>query len=77
MKHKFGLLFAFLAVAGAIFAWGHDGLALAIGLGAGCLLLQLVVAPRLATTGASSLPTPRRSPAWTQRPSAPISVPVN
>jgi cation/acetate symporter len=46
----------FLAVAGAIFAWGHDGLALAIGLGAGCLLLQLVVAPRLATTGASSLP---------------------
>ncbi len=46
----------FLAVAGAIFAWGHDGLALAIGLGAGCLLLQLVVAPRLATSGASSLP---------------------
>ena len=46
----------FLAVAGAIFAWGHDGLALAIGLGAGCLLLQLVVAPRLAMSGASSLP---------------------
>jgi cation/acetate symporter len=46
----------FLAVAGAIFAWGHDGLALAIGLGAGCLLLQLVVAPRLALSGASSLP---------------------
>jgi cation/acetate symporter len=46
----------FLAVAGAIFAWGQDGLALAIGLGAGCLLLQLVVAPRLAMSGASSLP---------------------
>ena len=45
----------FLALAGAIFAWGHDGLAFAIGLGAGCLLLQLVVAPRLAGSGAHSL----------------------
>jgi cation/acetate symporter len=45
----------FLALAGAIFAWGHDGLAFAIGLGAGCLLLQLVVAPRLADSGAHSL----------------------
>jgi cation/acetate symporter len=46
----------FLALAGAIFAWGHDGLAFALGLGAGCLLLQLVVAPRLPQTGARSLP---------------------
>ncbi len=46
----------FLALAGAIFAWGHDGLAFALGLGAGCLLLQLVVAPRFPLTGARSLP---------------------
>lgn len=46
----------FLALAGAIFAWGHDGLAFALGLGAGCLFLQLVVAPRLPLTGAASLP---------------------
>ena len=46
----------FLALAGGIFAWGHDGLAAAIGLGAGCLLLQLVVAPRMAASGARSLP---------------------
>jgi cation/acetate symporter len=46
----------FLALAGAVFAWGHDGLAFALGLGAGCLLLQLVVAPRLPQTGARSLP---------------------
>src|SRR4029079_6123233 len=46
----------FLALAGAIFAWGHDGLAFALGLGAGCLLLQLVIAPRLSPTGATSLP---------------------
>ena len=45
----------FLALAGAIFAWGHDGLCFAIGLGAGCLLLQLVVAPRLAGSGTHSL----------------------
>lgn len=44
-----------LALAGGIFAWGHDGLAVAIGLGAGCLLMQLVVAPRLAASGARSL----------------------
>ena len=46
----------FLALAGGIFAWGHDGLAIAIGLGAGCLLLQLLVAPRMAASGARSLP---------------------
>ncbi len=46
----------FLALAGGIFAWGHDGLAVAIGLGAGCLLMQLVIAPRLAASGTRSLP---------------------
>ena len=46
----------FLALAGGVFAWGHDGLAVPLGLGAGCLLLQLVVAPRLAASGARSLP---------------------
>ncbi len=50
----------FLGIAGAIFADGHDGLAVALGLGAGCLLLQLTIAPRLAEmgaqTGATSLP---------------------
>ena len=46
----------FLALAGGIFALGHDGLAVAIGLGAGCLLMQLVVAPGLAASGARSLP---------------------
>lgn len=45
----------FLALAGAIFVWGHDGLAFALGLGAGCLLLQLTIAPRLAQSGARSL----------------------
>lgn len=45
----------FLALAGAIFAWGHDGLAFPLGLGAGCLLLQLTIAPRLAQSGARSL----------------------
>ena len=44
-----------LALTGAIFSWGHDGLAFAIGLGAGCLLLQLVIAPRMAQAGATSL----------------------
>jgi cation/acetate symporter len=46
----------FLALAGGIFAVGHDGLAVVIGLGAGCLLLQLVVAPGLAASGTASLP---------------------
>ena len=46
----------FLALAGGIFALGHDGLAVAIGLGAGSLLMQLVVAPGLAASGARSLP---------------------
>ncbi|MEI9901109.1 MAG: hypothetical protein WDN31_14285 [Hyphomicrobium sp.] len=46
----------FLAVPGAIFALGHDGLCYALGLGAGGLLMQLVTAPRFARSGASSLP---------------------
>lgn len=46
----------FLAIPGAIFAAGHDGLAYALGIGAGLLLLQLVVAPRFAASGAASLP---------------------
>lgn len=44
-----------VALTGAIFAWGYDGLAFALGLGAGYLLLQLVVAPKLPVSGASSL----------------------
>lgn len=46
----------FVGLAGAIFTWGHDGLAFGLGLGAGCLLLQLLVAPRLPSSGARSLP---------------------
>jgi len=46
----------FLAIPGVIFAAGHDGLAYALGLGAGGLLLQLVIAPRFARSGADSLP---------------------
>lgn len=46
----------FLAIPGAIYASGHDGLAYALGLGAGFLLLQLIVAPRFASSGAVSLP---------------------
>jgi cation/acetate symporter len=45
----------FLALAGAIFSMGFDGLAFALGLGAGCLLLQLVIAPRFTQTRAQSL----------------------
>jgi len=43
-----------LAITGAVFSWGHDGLAFGIGLGAGCLLLQLIIAPRMVQRGASS-----------------------
>ncbi len=46
----------FLGIPGAIFASGHDGLAYGLGLGAGGLLMQLVVAPRFARSGAVSLP---------------------
>lgn len=45
-----------LAVPGAIFALGYDGLAYALGLGAGGLLMQLLTAPRFAQSGANSLP---------------------
>ncbi|HUJ38311.1 MAG TPA: hypothetical protein VLW88_11610 [Hyphomicrobium sp.] len=46
----------FLGIAGAVFTWGYDGLAFVLGLGAGYLLLQLLVAPLLPQAGASSLP---------------------
>lgn len=46
----------FLGAAGAVFVWGHDGLAFVLGLGAGYLLLQLLIAPLLPRTGAGSLP---------------------
>jgi len=46
----------FLGLTGAVFTWGHDGLAFALGLGAGYLLLQLVIAPVLPRMGAGSLP---------------------
>jgi len=44
-----------LGVAGIIFAWGYDGLAFALGLGAGSSLLQLLVAPRLAIAKSPTL----------------------
>jgi cation/acetate symporter len=46
----------FLALSGVVFAWGHDGLSFALGLGAGYLLLQLLIAPALPASGARSLP---------------------
>jgi len=46
----------FLGLAGAVFAWGYDGLAFVLGLGGGYFLLQFLVAPHLPLAGASSLP---------------------
>lgn len=46
----------FLGLTGAVFATGHDGLAYCIGLAAGIVLLQLVIAPRFSQSGATSLP---------------------
>lgn len=46
----------FVAIPGAVFALGYDGLSYALGIGAGCLLMQLLVAPRFAASGADSLP---------------------
>jgi cation/acetate symporter len=46
----------FLCAAGAVFAWGPDGLGFVLGLGAGLLLLQLLVSPYLPATGARSVP---------------------
>lgn len=45
----------FLGVPGAVFAFGYDGLAYGLGLGAGMLLMQLVIAPRFAQSNAGSL----------------------
>ena len=41
-------------VVGAVFSWGQDGLAFVLGLGAGYLLLQLFIAPRLPRFEATS-----------------------
>ena len=46
----------FLGLSGAVFAWGEDGLAFALGLGGGYLLLQLLVVPLLPRWGAASVP---------------------
>lgn len=45
----------FLAVPGAVFAFGYDGLAYGLGLGAGALLMQLLIAPRFAQSNAASV----------------------
>jgi len=45
----------FLGLASAVFLWGYDGLAFVLGLGAGYLLLQLLIAPVLPQAGARSL----------------------
>ena len=45
-----------LGLSGAVFAWGYDGLAFGLGLGAGLLLLQLLVAPQLPRMGVASVP---------------------
>ncbi len=45
-----------LGLAGAVFAWGYDGLAYGLGLGAGIMLLQLLIAPALPQMGARSVP---------------------
>lgn len=45
----------FLSLAGIVYAWGHDGLAFVVGLGAGYVLLQLLIAPLLPLTGARSI----------------------
>ncbi len=46
----------FLGLAGVVFTWGYDGLAFALGIGGGYLLLQLLVAPLLPLAGAHSVP---------------------
>jgi cation/acetate symporter len=45
----------FLCAAGAVFVWGPDGLGFVLGLGAGLVLLQLLVGPYLAAHGARSV----------------------
>ena len=45
-----------LGLAGAVFAWGEDGLAFGLGLGAGLVLLQLLIASELPRWDAVSVP---------------------
>jgi len=45
-----------IGTAGAIYAWGFDGLAFGLGVGAGLLLMQLLIAPGLASSRARALP---------------------
>jgi cation/acetate symporter len=44
-----------LGLAGTVSAWGYDGLAFVLGLGAGFSLLQLLIAPRLAAARSPTL----------------------
>jgi cation/acetate symporter len=69
----------FLGLAGAVFSMGFDGLAFALGLGAGVLLLQLVIAPRFAQTGARSLSDlfARRYPGHAARIACAVAVGVS
>src|SRR5438309_1821988 len=46
----------FLGLSGAVFSWGQDGLGFSLGLGAGYLLMQLLVAPGFVSSGAASVP---------------------
>ncbi len=46
----------FLGLSGAVFSWGQDGLGFSLGLGAGYLLMQLLVAPGFVSSGATSVP---------------------
>ena len=46
----------FIGAAGAVYAWGFDGLAYGLGIGAGLLLLQLLIAPGVASSPAQTVP---------------------
>ena len=48
--------FGLFGIVGAVFAFGHDGLAVMIGLATGILLSLLFVAPRLSAISVSTLP---------------------
>jgi cation/acetate symporter len=67
-----------LGLAGAVFAWGYDGLAYGLGLGAGILLLQLLIAPLMPKMGARTLPElfALRFGGWAPRAAAAVAVAV-